>query len=72
MNLYRVIVLQMDKENLERGVWADKMDINGTNIVFLKEDEGFVLQTIAVYPAQYTIVSNIESKVDYDKRKATL
>jgi hypothetical protein len=38
MNLYRVVVLQKDKENLERGVWADRMDIQGESILFLAFD----------------------------------
>lgn len=76
MNLYRVIVLQ-ERENLERGVWADKVEIQETSLVFLKYDEGIdgtiIRQLItAVYPAKLTVITNVETKEEYDRRKGTI
>ena len=73
MNLYRVVVLQKDKENLERGVWADRMDIQGESILFLTFDvDNMTDRLVGLYPAQYTVITNIETKEEYDKRKASL
>jgi len=73
MNLYRVVVLQKDKENLERGVWADRMDIQGESILFLTFDvDNMADRLVGLYPAQYTVITNIETKEEYDKRKASL
>lgn len=72
MNLYRVVVLREHKENLERGVWADRMEIQGENILFMNVDENGVDNLIAMYPASQTIITNIETKEEYDKRKASL
>jgi hypothetical protein len=73
MNLYRVVVLQKDKENLERGVWADRMDIQGESILFLTFDvDNMTDKLVGLYPAQYTVITNIETKEEYDKRKASL
>ena len=73
MNLYRVVVLQKDKENLERGDWADRMDIQGESILFLAFDvDNMTDRHVGLYPAQYTVITNIETKEEYDKRKASL
>jgi hypothetical protein len=73
MNLYRVVVLQKDKENLERGVWADRMEFQGESILFLTFDvENMTDKLVGLYPAQYTVITNIETKEEYDKRKASL
>ena len=73
MNLYRVVVLQKDKENLERGVGADRMDIQGESILFLAFDvDNMADRLVGLYPAQYTVITNIETKEEYDKRKASL
>jgi len=73
MNLYRVVVLQKDKENLERGVWADRMDIQGESILFLTFDvDNMKDRLVGLYPAKYTVITNIETKEEYDKRKASL
>ena len=73
MKLYRVVVLRETKENIERGVWADKMEIQGLNILFFDTDkETGVDKLTAVYPVRYTIITNIETKEEYDKRKAGL
>ena len=68
MNLYRVVVLQKDKENLERGVWADSLKVTDGQIIFRDEYNDI----IAVYPSNYTLITSIETKEDYDKRKSSI
>ena len=54
MNLYRVIVLREDKENLERGVWADRMEFQGESILFLTFDtDNMKDRLVGLYPARY-------------------
>lgn len=73
MNLYRVVILQKDKENLERGVWADRMEVQGESILFIAFDKDTLTdKLIGLYPAQYTVITNIETKEEYDKRKSSL
>ena len=73
MNLYRVIVLREDKENLERGVWADKMEFKGDSILFLAFDtDSMQDRLIGLYPARYTVITSVETKEEFDKRKATI
>jgi len=73
MNLYRVIVLREDKENLERGVWADKMEFKGDSILFLAFDtDSMQDRMVGLYPARYTVVTSVETKEEFDKRKATI
>jgi len=73
MNLYRVIVLREDKENLERGVWADKMEFKGESILFLAFSvDSMQDELVGLYPARYTVITSVETKEEYDKRKASL
>ena len=73
MNLYRVIVLREDKENLERGVWADRMEFKGESILFLAFDtDSMQDRMVGLYPARYTVVTSVETKEEFDKRKATI
>lgn len=73
MNLYRVTVLREDKENLERGVWADRMDIKGESILFFSLDTDIMQdRLVGVYPARYTVVTNVETKEEFDKRKSSI
>ena len=73
MNLYRVIVLREDKENLERGVWADKMEFKGESILFLAFDiDSMEDRMVGLYPARYTVVTNVETKEEFDKRKGSI
>jgi hypothetical protein len=73
MNLYRVIVLREDKEHLERGVWADRMEFKGESILFIAFDTDIMADRItALYPARYTVITSVETKEEYDKRKASL
>lgn len=73
MNLYRLIVLREDKENLERGVWADRMEFQGESILFLTLDtDGMKDKLVGLYPARYTVVTSVETKEEFDKRKGSL
>ena len=73
MNLYRVIVLREDKENLERGVWADRMEFQGESILFLTFDtDSTEDRLVGLYPARYTVVTNVETKEEFDKRKGSI
>ena len=73
MNLYRLIVLREDKENLERGVWADRMEFQGESILFLALDKDTLTdKLVGLYPARYTVVTSVETKEEFDKRKATI
>ena len=73
MNLYRVIVLREDKENLERGVWADRMELKGESILFLAFDtDSMQDKMVGLYPARYTVVTSVETKEEYDKRKSSI
>jgi hypothetical protein len=73
MNLYRVIVLREDKENLERGVWADRMEFQGESILFLTLDtDSMKDRLVGLYPARYTVITNVETKEEFDKRKGSI
>ena len=73
MNLYRVIVLREDKENLERGVWADRMEFQGESILFLTFDvDSMKDRLVGLYPARYTVITNVETKEEFDKRKGSI
>jgi len=73
MNLYRVIDLREDKENLERGVWADKMEFKGESILFsIFDTDTMSDRLVGLYPARYTVVTSVETKEEFDKRKGTI
>jgi hypothetical protein len=73
MNLYKVVVLREDKENLERGVWADRMELRGESILFLTFDtDSMQDKMVGLYPARYTVVTSVETKEEYDKRKSSI
>jgi len=73
MKLYRIIVLQQDKDNLERGVWADRMEFQGESIVFISFDDTTMAdRVVGLYPARYTVITNVETKEEYNKRKSSI
>jgi hypothetical protein len=73
MNLYRVIVLREDKENLERGVWADRMEFKGESILFLAFSvDSMQDELVGLYPARYTVITSVETKEEYNKRKSSI
>lgn len=73
MNLYRVIVLREEREHLERGVWADRMEFKGESILFLAFSvDSMQDELVGLYPARYTVITSVETKEEYDKRKSSI
>lgn len=67
MKLYRLIVIT-PTTNINRGVWANYIRVNESYIEFLDSDR----ETLAVYPMRCTIITNIETKEEYDRKKETI
>lgn len=65
MQLYRLSVIVGD-HTVDRAVWADRMEIQEGAIVF-KNYEGDIL---SMYPVKFTFITNVESKEQYERRKA--
>jgi hypothetical protein len=65
MKLYRITVITPSK-NIERGVWADTVDIDNGHIVFADVNDDL----IASYPLAATMITSVETKEEYDNRKA--
>jgi hypothetical protein len=65
MKLYRVTIIT-PSINIERGVWANYMRISDGQVAFLDENR----DAIALYPVECTMVTSIETKEEYDKRKS--
>jgi len=65
MKLFRLSIIVGDT-TIERGVWANDMIISD-GCYFFHDEYSELLQA---YPAQYTFITNIESKSEYDARKA--
>lgn len=65
MKLYRLSVI-VGNTTIERGVWADDMVIKD-GCYFFRDEYSELLQS---YPTQFTFITNIETKEEYDARKA--
>jgi len=65
MKLYRLSVI-VGNTTIERGVWADNLDMKEGLYIFYN-DKGEAIQS---YPAQLTFITSIETKEEYDTRKA--
>jgi hypothetical protein len=65
MKLYRLSVI-VGNTTIERGVWADNLDMKEGLYIFYN-DKGEAIQS---YPAQLTFITSIETKEEYDARKA--
>lgn len=70
MKLYRITIIT-PSVNIERGVWADYMKVQDGQIIFVEEVESEE-KIVGVYPANYTLITSIETKEDYDKRKSSI
>lgn len=70
MKLYRITIIT-PSVNIERGVWADYMKVQDGQIIFIEEIESEE-KIVGVYPANYTLITSIETKEDYDKRKSSI
>ena len=62
--LYRITIIT-PSHNIDRGVWADYTRISDGQLQFLDSDR----EIIAAYPVNYTMITNIETKDEYDQRK---
>ena len=67
MKLYRITVIT-PALNIERGVWADHLTADEHSLIF--KDKNF--EEIARYPINYTMITSIETKEEYDKRKSSI
>ena len=67
MKLYRITVITPSL-NIERGVWADYTRVSDGQLQFLDSDR----EVIAGYPVNYTLMTSIEPKEDYDKRNSSI
>jgi hypothetical protein len=65
MKLFRLSVI-VGNTTIERGVWADDMIIKDGCYFFRDE----VMELLQSYPTRYTFITSIETKEDYDARKA--
>jgi hypothetical protein len=65
MKLFRLSVI-VGNTTIERGVWADNLDMKEGLYIFYN-DKGEAIQS---YPAQLTFITSIETKEEYDARKA--
>ena len=65
MKLYRLSVIT-GNTTIERGVWADNIIIKD-GCYFFRDEYNEVLQS---YPTQFTLITKIETKDEYDARKA--
>ena len=65
MKLYRLSVIT-GNTTIERGVWAHNLDMKEGLYLFYN-DKTEVIQS---YPAQLTFITSIETKDEYDARKA--
>ena len=65
MKLYRLSVIT-GNTTVERGVWANDMIIK-EGCYFFRDEYNELLQS---YPTRYTFITSIETKEDYDVRKA--
>ena len=64
MKLYRLILVT-PTTNISRGVWAHSMSIGEKYIIFYN-DKG---EIVAMYPTNITLITNIETKEEYDANK---
>lgn len=74
MKLYRITIIT-PSVNIERGVWAEYMQVKDGQIIFIEVvdgEEGVFEKAVAVYPVNYTFITSIETKEEYDKRKSSI
>lgn len=70
MKLYRITIIT-PSVNIERGVWADYMKVQDGQIIFIEEVDS-TEKVVGVYPANYTLITSIETREEYDKRKSSI
>ena len=67
MKLYRITVITPSL-NIERGVWANYLVADEHSLIFKDENR----EEIARYPINYTMITSVETKEEYDKRKSSI
>ena len=73
MKLYRLILVT-STGNINRGVWADDMIVKDGVYYFrtlqaVESGEMKVLELMATFPTQFTSITNIETKEEYEAKK---
>ena len=73
MKLYRLILVT-STGNINRGVWADDMIVKDGVYYFrtlqvVESGEMKVLELMAAFPTQFTSITNIETKEEYEAKK---
>lgn len=70
MNLYRLILVT-PTGNVNRGVWANDMIVKDGVYYFrnTSQDPGQEYELVASYPINITLITNIETKEEYDAKK---
>ena len=70
MRLYRITIIT-PSVNIERGVWADYLKVQDGQMIFVEEtEEGS--KNVGIYPVNYTFITSIETKEEYDRRKSSI
>lgn len=58
--------------NIERGVWADGVEIVKRTYQFFNiAEHGLGAETLAIYPTSKTFISSIQTEEEYKKAKKT-
>lgn len=74
MKLYKISII-VGNTTIERGVWADDLIVEDGVYYFRNlhsTESGMVVtgELVQAYPTQFTFITNIETKEEYDARKA--
>jgi hypothetical protein len=67
MNLYRLILIT-PTGNINRGVWAKEVTVKD-GVYYFKDDSIEKDNLVATFPTQFTSVTNIETKEEYEAKK---
>lgn len=68
MRLYRLLITTPTK-NIPKSLWADKMVTRDGHTSFYRIKTGEQDELIASYPSDKTILTNIQTKEEYDLTK---
>lgn len=68
MKLYRII-LATPTANITRGVWADFLTMADGVTTFYSTDEEGSHNIVATYPSNILLITNIETKEEYNANK---
>lgn len=68
MKLYRLLITTPTR-NIPKGVWADKMVIRDGHTSFYHIRTGEPDELVASYPSDKTILTNVQTKEEYDLTK---